>query len=84
MDPNAAVNIVYRVREEDEPKRYHELVGQVMQDSSAYDLASCFRAQNVLDPRETRVWLTSMLEVHRRRPVSGIGQHRLASWPTTF
>ena len=84
MDPNAAVNIVYRVREEDEPKRYHELVGQVMQDSSAYDLASCFRAQNVLDPRETRVWLTSMLEVHRRRPVNGIGQHRLATWPTTF
>jgi len=56
----------------------------VMQDSSAYDLASCFRAQNVLDPRETRVWLTSMLEVHRRRPVNGIGQHRLATWPTTF
>jgi len=55
-----------------------------MQDSSAYDLASCFQAQNVLDPRETRVWLTGMLEVHRRRPVSGIGQHRLATWPTTF
>ncbi|MDP6689819.1 MAG: carboxyl transferase domain-containing protein [Alphaproteobacteria bacterium] len=84
MDPNAAVNVVHRVREEDEPERYRELVKQVMQDSSAYDLAACYRAQTVLDPTETRDWLARMLEVHRRRPTGGIGKHRLATWPTTF
>ncbi len=84
MDPNAAVNVVYRVREEDEPERYRELMAKVMQDSSGYDLAACYRAQTVLDPRETRDWLSRMLEVHRRRPTGGIGKHRLATWPTTF
>ncbi len=84
MDPNAAVNVVHRVRQEDEPERYRELVKQVMQDSTAYDLAACFRAQTVLDPTETRDWLARMLEVHRRRPAGGIGKHRLATWPTTF
>ena len=84
MDPNAAINVVYRVREEDEPERYRELMAKVMQDSSGYDLAACYRAQTVLDPRETRDWLARMLEVHRRRPTGGIGKHRLATWPTTF
>jgi len=84
MDPNAAVNVVYRVRQEDEPERYRELVDKVVQDTTAYDLAASFRAQTVLEPRETRDWLIRMLEVHRRRLDGGIGAHRLSTWPTTW
>lgn len=84
MDPNAAVNVVYRVRQEDEPEKYADLVEAVAQDTSAYDLAASFRAQAVLDPRETRQWLIDTLAVHRRGPTGGIGQHRMATWPTTF
>jgi len=84
MDPNAAVNVVYRVREQDDPERYRALVDQVVQDTTAYDLAASFRAQSVLEPRETRDWLIRMLEVHRRRPDGGIGRHRLSTWPTTW
>lgn len=84
MDPNAAVNVVYRVREQDDPERYRALVDQVVQDTTAYDLAASFRAQTVLEPRETRDWLIRMLEVHRRRPDGGIGRHRLSTWPTTW
>lgn len=84
MDPNAAVNVVYRVREKDDPERYAELVETVSQDTAAYDLAASFRAQSVLDPRETRDWLIANLEIHRRGPTGGIGEHRMATWPTTF
>lgn len=84
MDPNAAVNVVYRIREEDDPEKYRELVEQVVQDTTAYDLAGSFRAQTVLDPRETRDWLIRMLDVHRRGPSGGISQHRMQTWPTTF
>lgn len=84
MDPNAAVNVVYRVREADDPARYAELVKQVSQDTTAYDLAASFRAQSVLDPRETRDWLIAQLEIHHRGPSGGIGKHRMATWPTTY
>lgn len=84
MDPNAAVNVVYRVREADDPEGYAELVEKVFQDTTAYDLAASFRAQSVLDPRETRDWLIAQLEIHRRGPSGGIGQHRMATWPTTY
>lgn len=84
MDPNAAVNVVYRVREEDDPERYRELAEKVSQDTAAYDLAASFCAQTVLDPRETRAWLSQMLAVHRRGPTNGVGRHRLSTWPTTF
>ena len=84
MDPNAAVNVVYRVREEDDPERYRALAEKVSQDTAAYDLAGSFCAQTVLDPRETRAWLSQMLAVHRRGPTNGVGRHRLSTWPTTF
>lgn len=84
MDPDAAVNVVYRVRQEDEPDEYEKLVSKVAQDTTAYDLAASFRAQTVLDPRETREWLTRMLEVHGRGLSSGIGKHNLRTWPTTI
>ena len=84
MDPNAAVNVVYRVREADDPDRYAELKQQVSQDTTAYDLAASFRAQSVLDPRETRDWLIATLDIHRRGPTGGIGRHRMSTWPTTY
>jgi acetyl-CoA carboxylase carboxyltransferase component len=84
MDPNAAVNVVYRIRQEDDPEKYRELARQVSQDTSAYDLAASFRAQAVIDPCETRDWLIAMLSYHRRAPSGGIGRHRMATWPTTF
>ena len=84
MDPNVGVNVVYGVRREDDPEQFNELLGNVQRDSSAYDLASIFSAQAVIDPRESRSHLMRMLEVHRRRPNKGIGKHHLGGWPTTY
>lgn len=84
MDPEVGVNVVYRVRPEDDPERYRRLADELGRDTGAYDLAASYRAQAVLDPRETRAWLAAMLEKHERRLSGGVSQHRLCTWPTTF
>jgi methylmalonyl-CoA decarboxylase subunit alpha len=72
------------VRREDDPEKFNQLLSEVRRDSSAYDLASIFSAQAVIDPRESRAHLARLLEVHRRRPNKGIGKHLLGGWPTTY
>jgi acetyl-CoA carboxylase carboxyltransferase component len=84
MDPNIGVNVVYGVTAESDPQKFEELKAEIGRETSAYDLAAIYSAQSVLDPRETRSWLLSMLEVHSRAMDKGLSQRRLASWPTTF
>ena len=84
MDPSVGVNVVYGVRQNEDPQRFQELKEEVERGTSAYHLASIFSAQTVIDPRETRDYLIHMLEVHNRGRSGGIGQHLLAGWPTTF
>lgn len=84
MDPNVGVNVVYGVKREDDPKRFEELKQEIQRDSSAYDLAGIFSAVAVIDPRESRQWLSRLLEVHQKRPSKGVGRHLMGGWPTTF
>jgi acetyl-CoA carboxylase carboxyltransferase component len=84
MDPEVGVNVVYRIRPEDDPERYAELARELARDTDAYDLAASYRAQTVLDLRETRDWLKAMLEKHERRLTGGVGEHKMRTWPTTF
>lgn len=84
MDPRLSVNVLYGVRQDEEPERFAELVAKVEQNTSAWDLAGFYEAQAVIDPRETRTWLIRMLDVHRARLTDGVGEHLLANWPTTF
>lgn len=84
MDPNVGVNVVYGVKREEDPERFEHLVREIQRDSSAYDLAGIFSAVAVIDPRESRRWLSRLLEVHQRRPAKGIGKHLLGGWPSTF
>ena len=84
MDPAVAVNVVHGVRYQDDPVRFEQLRGEVGRDTGAYDLAAGFLAQDVIDPRETRVWLARMLDVHQQRSAKGIGQHLMSTWPYHF
>lgn len=84
MDPQVAVNVAYRVRQKDEPERYRELLNKLSSATGPYDLAGNFGIQAVIDPRETRPWLSRMLELHSGRLTHGVGQHLLRTWPTTF
>ena len=84
MDPNVAVNVVYGVRAEEEPEHFAELRDKLSLETSAYDVASIYSAQHVIDPNETRQFLKQALRLHQRKPSGGIGRHALAGWPTTF
>lgn len=84
MDPAVAVNVVYAVKPGAEPERYESLLRDVSSGTTAYELAAPFMAQMVIDPNETRQYLSNMLDVLCRRMTDGVGQHRLSDWPPSF
>lgn len=84
MNPRTAVMVVHGVREEDDPVRFNDLLKEMARNGTAYDLAAIFGVKEVLDPRETRNYLKEMLEIHTSRLRNGIGEHRLANWPTSY
>lgn len=84
MNPRTAVHVVHGVREEDDPQRFAQLLAEMARHGSAYDLAAVFGVKEVLDPRETREYLKEMLDTHTLRLSGGVGQHRLANWPTSY
>lgn len=84
MDPAVAVNVVYAVKPGEEPERYESLLQQVSSGTTAYELAAPFMAQMIIDPNETRQYLSNMLDVLCRRMTGGIGLHRLSDWPPSF
>ena len=83
MDPAVSVNVLHGVRRESDPASFEKLVEQVRRDTSVWELAELYDAQNVIDPRETRDYLVRTLKVQRMRLRNGVGEHLLRSWPTT-
>ena len=69
---------------QDGDAEYAALLDQMVVSNSPYELAGIFAAQSVITPGETRGWLIRMLDVYRLRPTNGVGQHRLATWPTSL
>ncbi len=84
MDPRVSVNVLYGVKEQDDPEKFKELVGKVNRDTTPWELARLYEAQHVIDPRDTRDFLIRMLAVHRKRMKNGVGEHKLANWPTSY
>lgn len=84
MDPASAVGVVFGVDREAEPERYEELLDEMVEDTSAYESASVYGVKDVIDPRETRDYLKTMLDIHDLHLTRGVGQHLMCSWPTTF
>lgn len=84
MNPRTAVTVVHGANEEDDPQRFQELLAEMARNGSAYDLAAVYGVKDVLDPRETREYLKETLDIQSARLSSGVGQHRLASWPTSY
>ena len=84
MAPTVGVNVLFGVKEEEEPEKYGRLVQELSKDTSAWRLASLYETQSVIDPRETRECLVRLLEIHRTRLGSGVGKHLLANWPTSY
>lgn len=84
MAPEVSVNVLFGVKKEEDPVSYEELLQQVTRDTSAWNLAALYETQDVIDPRDTRGCLISMLDVHRKRMGSEVGRHLLSNWPTSY
>jgi acetyl-CoA carboxylase carboxyltransferase component len=82
MDPKVGASVLAREGESSEATKSKS--DSLVRDTTAWGLASLYEAHTVLDPRETRGWLAAMLDVHRSKLTRGVGQHRLANWPTSY
>lgn len=84
MAPTVGANVLFGVKEEEQPERYRELVAELSRDTSAWGLARLYETHNVIDPRDTRHHLIRLLDTHRGPTGKRIGQHLLSNWPTTY
>ncbi|MBF6570126.1 MAG: methylmalonyl-CoA carboxyltransferase [Candidatus Binataceae bacterium] len=84
MAPEVGVNVMFGVKKEEDPERFQKLLEELTRDTSAWGLASLYETQAVIDPRETRECLISLLAVHRARHGSEVSQHYLSNWPTSY
>jgi len=82
MDPKVGASVL--ARDGDSSAVTQSVTDSLVRDTTAWGLASLYEAHAVLDPRDTRSWLTAMLDVHRSRLTRGVGQHKLANWPTSY
>jgi acetyl-CoA carboxylase carboxyltransferase component len=82
MDPRFAVKIVHGLDAGD--PGFDEALADMNRGNEIWDAASIYAVQSVIDPANTRAYLIRMLEVHSSRLSGGIGEHRLANWPTSF
>jgi acetyl-CoA carboxylase carboxyltransferase component len=82
MDPTFAVKIVHGL-EPGEPG-FDEAFERMNKDSEPWDIAGIYAVQSVIRPEDTRDYLIRMLEVHRQRMSSGVSQHLMHAWPTSY
>ena len=82
MDPVFATSIVHGLNPGDEG--FDEALAEIQKDIEVWDMATIYAVQNVIKPQETRDYIIRMLEVYRRRRNGGVGEHRMANWPTSY
>ncbi len=87
VDPAIAANVVYGRNLTDEMRKspeYQSLLQQMVEDASPYGAAGMHYIHDIIDPRQTREFIIRALEAAVNRRTGGIGEHRLANWPTKF
>ena len=81
MDPRSAVEIVHGVRAEEDTEAFEAHLQEMARESTAYDVAAVYGVQDVIDPGETRSWLSTKLDLYE--PLQ-VGAHDLRAWPTSY
>jgi len=85
IDPDIGINVVYGNKlDKSDNNRQEELVKNMIEDSRPYKAAGMHYIHDVIDPRETRGFIIRALEICQNSRKKGIGEHRLANWPTKF
>jgi acetyl-CoA carboxylase carboxyltransferase component len=82
MDPVFATNIVHNLSPDDDG--FDEALAHIQKDIEVWDMATIYSLQNVIKPQETRNYVMRMLDVYRSRKGSGIGEHKMQYWPTSY
>jgi acetyl-CoA carboxylase carboxyltransferase component len=87
VDPQIAANVVYGGKPSAADKQsdeWRELMNRLVDDASPYGAAGRHFIHDVIDPRETRAYIIRALEISYNSRRKGIGEHKLANWPTKF
>ena len=87
VDPAIAANVVFggkRPTGAQGQEQWNEMVRGMVDDASPYGAAGMHHIHDVIDPRTTRDYIIHALAVCRDSRSRGIGEHRLANWPTKF
>jgi len=85
--PEIAANVVFAGKLEDSPEllaQKEQLVQEMIKDSAPYPAAGMHYIHDVIDPADTRDYIIRCLQICRNKRTGGVGQHRLANWPTKF
>ncbi len=87
VDPAIAANVVYGGKPSALDKQSDEwqaLMQQLVDDASPYGAAGRHFIHDVIDPKDTRDYIKQALEISYNDRRKGIGEHKLANWPTKF
>jgi acetyl-CoA carboxylase carboxyltransferase component len=87
VDPAIAANVVYGGKPSASDKKspeWQHLMQQLVDDASPYGAAAKHFIHDVIDPQETRAYIIKALEISYNARRRGIGEHKLANWPTKF
>jgi len=87
VDPAIAANVVYGGKQpvsDKDSAEWQALMQQLVDDASPYGAAGRHLIHDVIDPKTTRDYIIRALEISFNARRGGIGEHRLANWPTKF
>lgn len=84
MDPRSGASIVYGIDPETDQDAYQRGYEQMAKGTTAYDIASVYGVHDVIDPADTRDFLLDALRANYLYRTSGVGEHRLSLWPSSF
>jgi len=81
LEPEIAVDVVYGSKAESEKAA---LIEKMVAEGNPWPLAEQFYIHDVIDPRDTRNYLISVLSLIKKSKTGGKGRHLLANWPSRF
>jgi len=81
LDPIVAADVAY---ESSSNKEYQDLIKGMIQEASPQPAAGRYFLQDIIDPRETRMYLIKILNIIHDFEGKSIGEHLLANWPKKF
>jgi len=88
VDPAIAANVVYGGKlsgKSRDSKEWNDILKKMVDDASPYGAAGMHYIHDIIDPAETRNYISKALEICQDDSrTNGIGEHKLANWPTKF